>query len=304
MSVRLRPSPLDASVVSTASTRPLYGRGAGSTPAGGSFICCADVAQHGKSTGAPPRGGPFDPGRPLSTGLWCNRQHGELQPRRSGFDPWRACSTTDRRGPERLGYLWGRAAFGPCGSTPRSDRTPRPRRTHCCGPERFRLSTPNRQVAGSSPARSTSCSGSSVAEQFRAVTPRPQQSLRPRLRAGAGRFSGRAPGASREVGGSSLRPADSSVTRPSARHDRSFTRRRRRRDVLSELVRDPDSRVRRRVDEYARSTGPASTATRSFASSSRTRRRSGDAGRRIRDRSDRRLLNTIKLEFALDRRAA
>jgi hypothetical protein len=37
MSVRLRPSPPFASVVSTASTRPLYGRGAGSTPAGGSF---------------------------------------------------------------------------------------------------------------------------------------------------------------------------------------------------------------------------------------------------------------------------
>jgi hypothetical protein len=35
--VRLPPSPLQASVVSTASTRPLYGRGAGSTPAGGSF---------------------------------------------------------------------------------------------------------------------------------------------------------------------------------------------------------------------------------------------------------------------------
>ena len=34
--VRLPPSPSHASVVSTASTRPLYGRGAGSTPAGGS----------------------------------------------------------------------------------------------------------------------------------------------------------------------------------------------------------------------------------------------------------------------------
>jgi hypothetical protein len=35
--VRLPPSPLHASVVSTASTRPLYGRGAGSIPAGGSL---------------------------------------------------------------------------------------------------------------------------------------------------------------------------------------------------------------------------------------------------------------------------
>ena len=36
--VRIPPAPLQASVVSTASTRPLYGRGAGSTPAGGSFL--------------------------------------------------------------------------------------------------------------------------------------------------------------------------------------------------------------------------------------------------------------------------
>src|SRR5215211_5075752 len=100
MSVQLRPSPPCASVVSTASTRPLYGRGAGSTPAGGSssyarssaeraLFCdgrgrwfessrayLADVAQR-KSTGAPLRGGLFDPGRPLpvvpdSSGPWCN----------------------------------------------------------------------------------------------------------------------------------------------------------------------------------------------------------------------------------------
>ena len=36
--VRFPPSPPHASVVSTASTRPLYGRGAGSTPAGGSVV--------------------------------------------------------------------------------------------------------------------------------------------------------------------------------------------------------------------------------------------------------------------------
>ena len=35
--VRLPPSPSNASVVSTASTRPLYGRGVGSIPAGGSL---------------------------------------------------------------------------------------------------------------------------------------------------------------------------------------------------------------------------------------------------------------------------
>ena len=36
--VRVPRAPFQASVVSTASTRPLYGRGAGSTPAGGSFV--------------------------------------------------------------------------------------------------------------------------------------------------------------------------------------------------------------------------------------------------------------------------
>src|SRR4051794_22607380 len=36
----------------------------------------------------------------------------------------------------------------------------------CCGPAQIRLSTPNRQVAGSNPARGFACPGSSVAEQF------------------------------------------------------------------------------------------------------------------------------------------
>ena len=36
----------------------------------------------------------------------------------------------------------------------------------CCGPATLPLSTPHRQVAGSNPARSAACSGSSVVEQF------------------------------------------------------------------------------------------------------------------------------------------
>ena len=111
-------STLFASVVSTASTRPLYGRGVGSNPAGGSSSY-ADVAQSEEHRGATP-GRPVRSGSSALEGLWCKRQHGELQPRWSGFDPWRACFTHDRRGPERLGYLVrGRKA---CGSTPRPDR--------------------------------------------------------------------------------------------------------------------------------------------------------------------------------------
>ena len=88
--VRLPPSPsVHASVVSTASTRLLYGRGAGSTPAGGSSNARSSAdsstalrgqrtlvriqpgvsrgrSSSGQSTGAPLRRGPFEPGRPLS----------------------------------------------------------------------------------------------------------------------------------------------------------------------------------------------------------------------------------------------
>jgi hypothetical protein len=111
-----------------------------------------------------------------SIGPWCKRQHGELQPRRSGFEAWRACCATDRRGPKRLGYLVRAAAHvRRCGSSPRPDRTSRPRRTFCCGPERFRLSTPNRQVAGSSPARSTRAPVAQLGRAVRSVLPRPQQ---------------------------------------------------------------------------------------------------------------------------------
>jgi len=59
----------------------------------------------------------------------------------------------DRRGPERLGYRWQRLRQGPAvrlrAPTAHHDRDD----TSCCGPERIRLSTPHRQVAGSTPAR-------------------------------------------------------------------------------------------------------------------------------------------------------
>jgi hypothetical protein len=78
-----------------------------------------------------------------------------------------AGNRSSRAGAARLSPGTGgpRLAPGRCGSTPLPDRTPRLRRIICCGPERVRLSTPNRTVAGSSPARSFMCSGSSVVEQ-------------------------------------------------------------------------------------------------------------------------------------------
>ena len=110
MSVRLRPSPLFASVVSTASTRPLYGRGVGSIPAGGSSSH-ADVAQteeHRDATpGRPVRAGPSACSK---QGPMVKRKHGELQPPWPGFRSWQACPH-DRRGPARLGYPTGRTAL-------------------------------------------------------------------------------------------------------------------------------------------------------------------------------------------------
>jgi hypothetical protein len=161
----------------------LYGRGAGSTPAGGSFtnarssaeraLLCdgrgrwfdssrayhfADVAQREERRASNPER-PVRFGSSALEGPWCKREHGELQPRWSGFDPWRACFE-DRRGPKRSGYLGIAVRL-----RTRSARA-RPRRMSCCGPERFRLS-----VAGSNPVRSTPRSGSSVAEQCPAVKP-------------------------------------------------------------------------------------------------------------------------------------
>jgi hypothetical protein len=99
--VRLPPSPL-ASVVSTASTRPLYGRGAGSTPAGGFRTPVAQWTERcpataeaagstpagrttsrtqlrGRAMGAIPRR-PFDPVRPLSVGPRVSGSTASFQP--------------------------------------------------------------------------------------------------------------------------------------------------------------------------------------------------------------------------------
>ena len=110
MSVRLRPSPLFASVVSTASTRPLYGRGVGSIPAGGSSSH-ADVAQTEEHRDA-------TPGRPVRAGpSACSKQRPVVYGRTAssnlagpGSDPWQACPH-DRRGPARLGYPTGGTAL-------------------------------------------------------------------------------------------------------------------------------------------------------------------------------------------------
>jgi hypothetical protein len=128
----------------------------------------ADVAQSGERRSATPER-PVRSGSSAFASLWCNRKHRELQPRGSGFESWRAClyERSSRAEATRLPLAAVAERSAPCGSTPLPERTPRPRRSFfCCGPETLPLSTPNRQVAGSSPARSAPCSGSSVVEQF------------------------------------------------------------------------------------------------------------------------------------------
>jgi hypothetical protein len=65
-----------------------------------------------------------------------------------------------RAGAIRLSH--GKSGNSRVVSTPQSDRAPRPRLRPAAGRNRIRLSTPNRQDAGSNPARSFSRSGSSV----------------------------------------------------------------------------------------------------------------------------------------------
>jgi hypothetical protein len=118
----------------------------------------ADVAQREEHRASTPER-PVRAGSSALEGPWCKREHGELQPRWSGFDPWRACFE-DRRGPERSGYLGIAVRL-----RTRSARA-RPRRMSCCGPERFRLSG-----RGFESRPEHSGSGSSVAEQYPAVKP-------------------------------------------------------------------------------------------------------------------------------------
>lgn len=194
-----------------ASIRGRDPRGAGSNPAG-----------HPIS-----RGRPFDPGRPLSKGPWCNTASTAspdlVSPGANpgGPAPQKASGVTAAsRAPTSLvrvrilaglfciwsvagrsgSVIYGQNGLGRAVRFRAPDRTPRPRlrRRCCCGPERFRLSPVQRTVAGSNPARSASCSGSSAVEQSMPVcTPRPrscfnsgcgpeQHRLSPQERAGGG----------------------------------------------------------------------------------------------------------------------
>jgi hypothetical protein len=125
----------------------------------------ADVAQREEHRSATPER-PVRSGSSALVGLWCKRKHGELQPRRSGFDSWQACFSMFVAGRSGSVISLGMRGFRACGSTPalrpHSTTATFPFDKTCCGPERIRLSPPKRQVAGSSPARSASCSGSSV----------------------------------------------------------------------------------------------------------------------------------------------
>jgi hypothetical protein len=110
----------------------------------------ADVAQTEEHRASTPER-PVRFGSSALEGPWCKREHGELQPRWSGFDPLAGLLEQDSSRAEAV-RLSGRS-----GSTPQRTAPARPRRLSCCGPEGFRLS-----VAGSNPVRSTSRSGSSV----------------------------------------------------------------------------------------------------------------------------------------------
>ena len=195
---------LFASVVSTASTRPLYGRGAGSNPAGGSQTQHADVAQTEEHRGATP-GRPVRSGPSALEGLWCKRQHGELQPRRSGFEPWRACpSRSSRAGAARLSGESGRTR-----APLRFDSASRPQLTTATylpaagrhGPV-IDFSSTGR---GFESRPELACSGSSVGRAVpgRYHHDRSSPSTRRRLRAGAERFSVERPATAGRSAGSS-----------------------------------------------------------------------------------------------------
>ena len=139
---------LRASVVSTASTRPSYGRGAGSTPAGGSSHArsSADRAlpcegrgrwfdpagrtrgcsSAGRAPGRHPER-PVRAGSSASTSPWCNGSTASSNLAGPGSNPGGFASSNDRRGPERLGYL-GERPSGLRFESAHPSRTPRPRR--------------------------------------------------------------------------------------------------------------------------------------------------------------------------------
>ena len=169
---------INASVVSTASTRPLYGRGAGSTPAGGSFTtrprgeavswqtlvrssrALADVAQPAEHRAA-------NPVRPVRSGPSALQARGVTGSTASsnlagpGSIPGGpAGNRSSRAGAARLSLVGALSVRRPL----RFDSAIRPHTTTAtsfsprCGPEwsGYRVERPiRREVAGSSPARSS-----------------------------------------------------------------------------------------------------------------------------------------------------
>jgi hypothetical protein len=128
-----------ASVVSTASTRPLYGRGAGSTPAGGSPYARSSVDRALLCDG---RGRWFESGRAYHVDVAQAAEHRSATPgmpvRLGSSALSQACGVTAawraptspvrvqllvglltriafRRGPEAVGYLMGERPSRPCG---------------------------------------------------------------------------------------------------------------------------------------------------------------------------------------------
>jgi hypothetical protein len=85
--VRLPPSPLS-------SLRSVNGKHAPFVRPRCGFDSCRRLLR-GRSSAGRARERHFREARSIRvvrfTGLWCKRQHGELQPRRSGFESWRAC---------------------------------------------------------------------------------------------------------------------------------------------------------------------------------------------------------------------
>ena len=121
----------------------------------------ADVAQKEEHRDATP-GTPVRSGSSASVGPWCNGSTTSSNLVGPGSTPGGPAATEDRRGPVRLGYLWAERPSGRAVSKPRT----RPHLTTATY-VLLRAGTvpvidPYRQVAGSSPARSVACSGSSV----------------------------------------------------------------------------------------------------------------------------------------------
>ena len=141
----------------------------------------ADVAQTEEHRVASP-GRPVRSGSSRFEGLWCKRQHDELQPRRSGFEPWRACFLHDFLVAGRSGsVIWVRAVARTCAVAVRLRVPTAPHDrddTLCCGPTRsgYRLLIDRSRVRV--PPGAFRAPVAQLAEQFRVVPPRPQQSIR------------------------------------------------------------------------------------------------------------------------------